>query len=169
MTGGRFFPKLNVNRSGIVEAKGPLDHMSDQVVEMCVWVYQRSANGSDAIANNMQDGPAMKAKAKMGGSRMGTAKPETTLKISPGVGQQQPTWSLDLDDRMNKKGKFAAGSATAVAIGVFLDENNEERLFLWSEPVELDGPGAKPAPAQPAPAKPAPAKRAPAKRASPKR
>jgi phage-related protein len=31
-----------------------------------------------------------------------------------------------------------SATRTALAIGVFLDTNGNERAFLWSEPVELE-------------------------------
>jgi hypothetical protein len=137
MPAGQFFPKLKVSKEGIVEAGGPLDHATDEVVEMCVWVYQRSANGSDAIANAMDDGPGLKKTMsdKMGS---GEARKPSALKIRPKTATRPPTWKLDLDDRMNNTGAFTPGSATALAIGVFLDADGNERAFLWSEPVELE-------------------------------
>jgi hypothetical protein len=146
MPAGQFFQNLTVNRSGVVKAGGPLDHATDQVVEMCVWVYQRSASGDDAIANAMDDGPGLKAKPMASGKMPATkARKAGGLQIGKMATTHQPTWSLDLDDRMNKKGKFTAGSATALAIGVFVDDEGKERVFLWSEPVTLEGPGAPPA------------------------
>src|SRR5436305_1354355 len=125
MPAGQFFPKLTVNKEGIVEAGGPLDHTTDKVVEMCVWVYQRSANGSDAIANAMDDGPGLKKKMTNKMDSGETKKP-SALKISRKTAKRPPTWKLDLDDRMHNKGTFTPGSATALAIGVFLDAEGHE-------------------------------------------
>jgi len=169
MPAGQFFQQLNVNADGDVEAAGPLDHVTDKVVEMCVWVYQRSANGHDAIANAMKDGPGLKMK------EMSDVAPEKdgALKIAR-TKAGKPTWSLKLTDRMNKKGEFTAGPATALAIGVFIDGNGKERVVLWSEPVELKVAPPKPATAKRAASKRSTTKRAPmkrmtARRASPKR
>jgi hypothetical protein len=157
MPAGQFFQELTVNSDGDVLAAGPLDHVTDKVVEMCVWVYQRSANGHDAIANAMNDGPGLKMKmsdaapAKNGGLKIVRTK------------ANRPMWRLKLDDRMNKKADFTAGSATALAIGVFIDGYGKERVVLWSEPVEL-----KVAPSKGASAKRSTAKRSTAKRSTAK-
>ena len=165
MTGGKFFPRLDVNSDGEVLAGGPLENLPDQVVEMCVWVYQRTANGSDAIANAMDDGPGLKKKMAMPGAD--EAKP-SALKIEK-TREDEPMWSLKLDDRMNAKGKFTKGSANAVALGVFLDDKGKERFFLWSEQVMLGGAGTNPAAAKRASAKRGSTKRAPMKGMTTKR
>ena len=38
---------------------------------------------------------------------------------------------------------FCAGSASALAFGVFLDAQDQQRSFFWSEPVRLTGVGTQ--------------------------
>jgi hypothetical protein len=126
MAGGNFNGSLRVNRDGIVQAAGPFDISVAEVTEMCVWVLQRDGT-DDAIANNMgmPDMPGMPSK----------------LKVFD-LGTPEAHWTFPLDDRF-KKVDFRAGSATAMATGVFRDKNGKQRGFFWSEPVRLIGPGAK--------------------------
>jgi hypothetical protein len=57
------------------------------------------------------------------------------------VGTPAARWTFPLSDRF-KPVDFRAGSATAMAIGVFVDKQKHQRGFFWSEPVRLTEPGA---------------------------
>lgn len=125
MPAGNFNEKLNVSASGVVNAAGPLDPTVAGVTEMCVWILQRNGT-NDAIANamGMPDMPGM----------------PSDLKVQ-GLGTPNATWKFPLSNRF-KKVDFHAGSATASAFGVFVDDKGRQRAFFWSEPVRLAGPGA---------------------------
>ena len=94
---------------------------------MCVWILQRNGT-NDAIANamGMPDMQGMPSDLKV--HDLGTA--------SAG-------WKFPLKNRF-KPVDFRAGSATASAFGVFVDDKGRQRAFFWSEPVRLAGPGAPP-------------------------
>ena len=128
MPAGNFDEKLNVTRNGTVNAGGPLDASVTAVTEMCVWVYQRDG-ADDAIANamGMPDMPGM-------------PEMRSDLKIHD-VGTPNARWAFPLKNRF-KPVDFRAGSATASAFGVFVDDRGRQRAFFWSEPVRLAGPGA---------------------------
>lgn len=127
MPGGNFDGELNVRADGIVDAGGPLDPNVETAVEMCVWVFQRDGD-DDATANAM----AM--------PNMGTAGTPRILHIPDGGGR----WDFPLPP-LGEEVDFHEGSATAFAIGLFkLKGTHGQRVFLWSEPVRLTGPGAKP-------------------------
>jgi hypothetical protein len=122
---GNFNEKLSVSANGVVNAAGPLDATVTAVSEMCVWVLQRTGT-NDAIANamGMPDMPGM----------------PSDLKVE-NLGTPNATWKFALTNRFKPVG-FQAGSATASAFGVFVDDKGRQRAFFWSEPVRLAGPGA---------------------------
>ena len=125
MPAGNFDEELNVTHNGVVHARGPLDASITAVTEMCVWVLQRDG-ADDAIANamGMPDMPGM----------------PSGLKIHH-LGTPQARWVFALDNRFKPVG-FHAGSATASAFAVFVDDQAQQRAFFWSEPGQLAGPGA---------------------------
>jgi hypothetical protein len=125
MPAGNFDEKLTVAANGVVNAGGPLDPSVKDVTQLCVWVLQR--NGvNDAIANamGMPDMPGM----------------PSDLEVE-NLGTSNARWKFPLTNRF-KKVDFRAGSATASAFGVFVDDKGHQRAFFWSEPVRLSGPGA---------------------------
>jgi hypothetical protein len=138
--GGNFNEELNivtVNGVHAIEAKGPLSKSVVEVTEMCVWVLQRQDAGlHDAIANAM--GPETKlAKAPMPGMPA-----EATVAFDK-QGTDDANWTFLLTDRESTESvDFRAGSATAIAIGVFLTSQRTQRAFVWSEPVRLVLPGS---------------------------
>ena len=124
MPAGNFDEVLKVDSSGIVLAAGPLDQSVAQVTEMCVWVLQ--LNGpEDAIANAM--GPP--------GSPM-SGMPSMHMLTVTDLGTAKARWEFPLNDRL-KVVAFTPGSATAMAIGVFVDSKRKQRAFFWSETVRL--------------------------------
>jgi hypothetical protein len=125
MPAGNFDEELNVTHNGVVHAAGPLDASVTAVTEMCVWVLQRDG-ADDAIANamGMPDMPGM----------------PSGLKIHH-LGTPNARWEFPLKNRF-KVVDFHAGSATASAFAVFVDDEGRQRAFFWSEPVRLAGPGA---------------------------
>jgi hypothetical protein len=121
---GNFDDELNVTQDGIVHAGGPLDASISEVTELCVWVQQR-VDEDDAIANamGMPDMPGM----------------PSGLKVQH-LGTPHARWDFPLKHRF-KVVDFHAGSATASAIAVFVDDQGRQKGFFWSEPVRLVGPG----------------------------
>jgi hypothetical protein len=122
---GNFDEELNVTHNGTVHAGGPLDSSVTEVTELCVWVVQRDG-ADDAIANamGMPDMPGM----------------PSDLKVHD-LGTPTARWTFPLKNRF-KPVDFHAGSATASAIAVFVDDQGQQRSFYWSEPVRLAGHGA---------------------------
>jgi hypothetical protein len=122
---GNFDEKLNVAQDGTVNAGGPLDAAVSAVTELCVWVLQRDGK-HDAIANamGMPDMPGM----------------PSDLTVHD-LGTPDARWAFPLKNRF-KPVDFHAGSATASAFGVFVDDKGRQRAFFWSEPVRLAGRGA---------------------------
>jgi hypothetical protein len=124
---GNFNEKLNVTANGTVNAGGPLDASVTEVTEMCVWILQRNGT-NDAIANamGMPDMQGMPSDLKV--QDLGTAS---------------ASWKFPLKNRF-KPVDFRAGSATASAFGVFVDDKGRQRAFFWTAPGRLAGPGAPP-------------------------
>ncbi|TIS56677.1 MAG: hypothetical protein E5W82_18525 [Mesorhizobium sp.] len=127
---------MNVERhlttnAHLVKAGGPLDPSVAQVIELCVWVFQR-ASTDEAIAQGM--GPE-------GQPMAGMAMTHVTGKGTPAA-----HWDMELEDREGTTAvDFVNGSATAVAIGAFLintPTGQKRRGFFWSEPVEIKLPSA---------------------------
>ena len=125
MPAGNFDDELNVTQNGVVHAAGPLDASVTEVTELCVWVQQRVGD-DDAIANamGMPDMPGMPSDLKL--HHVGTA---------------HARWEFPLKHRF-KKVDFHAGSASASAVAVFVDDEGRQKAFFWSEPVRLVGRGA---------------------------
>jgi hypothetical protein len=158
MPGGNFEEALEVVRdaagASIVVARGPLDPQVTKVAVMCVWVLQRSVeNEDDAISNAM--GPEMSDMSGMPGmpgmpsTQTGGIPDRPDLPMGLLVenrGTPDASWTFLLTDRLGQAGgpipvDFRAGSATAMAIGVFVDERGKQTGFFWAEPVRLFGPG----------------------------
>jgi hypothetical protein len=57
------------------------------------------------------------------------------------LGTPNARWEFPLTNRFTVV-DFHAGSATASAFAVFVDDEGRQRAFFWSEPVRLAGPGA---------------------------
>src|SRR5215468_6528988 len=95
---GRFDEMLDVVRNAdgvqVVKAGGPLDANVDRVVELCVWVFQRSdVNTDDAIANAMSVEADPAQAQTRGGMNMGAG-----VNVI-GRGSSTAHWDLLLDDR----------------------------------------------------------------------
>lgn len=141
MAAGNFDEGLEVLRNAdgvhVVKAGGPLDAAVDRVVELCVWVFQRErVDQDDAVANAMS-GEVDLAEAQSqtrNGMHMGAGVNVV------GRGTSTAHWDLLLDDREDTQAvDFVEGSATAIAIGVFLtaQPNVKRKAFVWSESVRL--------------------------------
>jgi hypothetical protein len=126
MPAGNFDEELNVEQDGSVAAGGPLDPSVKAVTELCVWVLQRDGD-DDAIANamGMPDMPGM----------------PSHLKVHD-LGSPNARWEFPLTNRF-KPVDFHEGPAAASAFGVFVDAEDQQRAFFWSEPVRLTGAGAQ--------------------------
>jgi hypothetical protein len=142
MPAGNFDEELIVELDGegvgIVHATGPLDEAVKAVTVMCVWVLQRDG-ADDAIGNAMGSPNGMSSMPEMHTASIG---PGLTVKQED-LGTPNARWTFPLTDRL-KPVDFREGSATAMAIGVFVDEQGNQRAFFWAEPVRLVGAGAIP-------------------------
>jgi hypothetical protein len=139
-TGGNFNETLDVvfdrdKGFHVVMAGGPLKKSVTRVIELCVWVFQRAgdpAADDDAIANAMGPGT---------GTVMDNDKGSADMAHTKKLKSDDAHWELVLDDRDETENRpFVDGSATAVAIGAFLDNSlgdEKRRAFVWSEPVTL--------------------------------
>jgi hypothetical protein len=137
-TGGNFDETLEVvldpdKGFHVVMAGGPLKKSVTRVIELCVWVFQRAdVSKDDAIANAMGPGT---------GTMMDNDKGSGEMAHTKKLKSDDARWDLVLDDRDETEQRpFVDGSATAVAIGAFLDNSSgdeKRRAFVWSEPVTL--------------------------------
>jgi hypothetical protein len=140
MPGGNFNEELDVAADGAVAAAGPLDTGVSAVTEMCVWVVQREDGAEDSIANAMGSphaGPHDAADTAdagdmhdMHGGGMGGG-----LQVFD-LGTLNARWTFPLPHRF-KLIDWVEGSATAMAVGVFVDDEGKQKSFFWSEPVRL--------------------------------
>jgi hypothetical protein len=128
MPAGNFNGELHVHEDGTVEAAGPFDIGVTEVSEMCVWVVQRDGS-DDAIAN------AMGSPGKASMEEMPGMPKHSGLQVFD-LGTPQARWVFPLTHLFKPVG-FCAGSASAMATGVFLDTDRKQRSFFWSEPVRL--------------------------------
>jgi hypothetical protein len=133
MPAGNFNGELHVH-DGIVQAAGPFDISVAKVSEMCVWVVQRDGV-DDAIANAMgkPDDPDMPDKSDM--PEMPGMPRHSGLKVFD-LRTDKARWVFPLT-HLFKEVDYQAGSASAMATGVFLDVDGNQRSFYWSEPVRL--------------------------------
>jgi hypothetical protein len=122
MPGGNFDYELTVGANGVVDARGPLDIRVSAVTVMCVWVFQK-IDEVDAIAY-----------------AMGAPQPpgQPGLHVDK-LGKSDAHWTFSLAHRYNSP-PFVSGSATAMAIGVFFDDEKQpnQTTYWWSEAVTLD-------------------------------
>ena len=125
MPGDQFDEVLRLRPDGLVEAAGPISLKKDDpkkppdtVMEMCVWVVQANA------ASNAMTGPDPEADP---------ADPDLP---SGKLAVANDRWRLVLPPMGDAR--LADGAATAVAIGVRMDmENNQQKALLWVQPVTL--------------------------------
>jgi hypothetical protein len=120
MPGGNFDYELQVQANGTVRARGPLEAGVTNVTELDIWVFQK-IDEVDAIANNM-----------------GSPQPQG----QPGLhvfdlGTDQAHWEFRLPHRYGSP-SFAEGSATAMGIGAFVDDEEHQTVYWWSEAVTLE-------------------------------
>jgi hypothetical protein len=145
MPGGNFDVELNVRAgpSSVVDAGGPLDPAVSGVTIMCVWVFQREGE-EDAVANAMGPPNGMSMPGMTGAPSQAPGTPGVLFVQD--LGTKDARWDFGLNDRL-KDVPFHAGSATALAIGVFTVKDGagvgRQRVFQWTEPVRLKGPGAQ--------------------------
>jgi len=131
MPAGNFNGELHVHADGIVEAAGPFDSSVTEVSEMCVWVVQREGP-NDAIANAMGS-PAKSDSSDM--PDMPGMPHHSGLKVFD-LGTPKARWVFPLT-HLFRRVDYRNGSASAMATGVFLDSDGNQRSFFWSEPVRL--------------------------------
>ena len=131
MPAGNFNGELHVHADGIVEAAGPFDIGVTKVSEMCVWVVQREGP-NDAIANAMGS-PGDGESSHM--PDMPGMPHHSGLKVFD-LATDKARWVVPLTHRF-KPVDYCDGSASAMATGVFVDTDGNQRSFFWSEPVLL--------------------------------
>ena len=96
-------------------------------------VLQRHG-AEDAVGNNMG------RPGQMRGMTAGTT--DVLVVAGEGTPVAQRSFPLSADKEDLNPVPFNEGSATAMAIGVFEDDQGKQRALFWSEPVRLTGPGA---------------------------
>jgi hypothetical protein len=123
-TGGNFEDKLQLvkdpdNPKDIhVEAKGPA---YGDVVELCVWIIQKKPGAGDAAATQIT---TITGRAGL---------------TSPKLADGSTGWGL-LARQVSTR-PLEAGPATAMAIALFLEEEDgEQKAQFWAESVELMAP-----------------------------
>ena len=146
MPAGKFDSELDVDADGNVKAGGPIDMPKDEVVEMCVWVYQRDGQ-NDAIANMMLPGPeqaqleaATRGGAAMGGMGAAGDPPKAVTIVKDAAGKYLSLGAPSRRQAGQKGGVQAGIGDCARRFGVFNDQNDHETVFVWSEPVDLNVP-----------------------------
>jgi hypothetical protein len=103
-----------------VIAKGPL-HPTEEVKEVCAWVYQPVGAGREEDA----------AATEMTTNRLNKDGPPANLASTAGV-----NWTLVME-RISTA-SFQPGRAFAVAVALLLDTTTQkERVTWWGQPVEV--------------------------------
>jgi len=112
----RFHDVLKVHPGGMVIATGPRDSATEQIVDLCAWVFQRGDH--DAAATEM--------------TRHGnhTVHPGGQLQVAG------DRWSLELG-KIGNKAEVTPGDAFAVAVAM-LEEGGKQRVVWWGHPVKLE-------------------------------
>jgi hypothetical protein len=111
----RFDDVLQVDPDGVVVATGPRDAVTDEIVDLCAWVFQRGDD--DAASTEMtHDGHHL---------LLG----EGELQVA---GDQ---WRLPLG-KIGEKA-LEPGDAFAVAVAL-LKESGKQRVVWWGHPVKLE-------------------------------
>jgi hypothetical protein len=115
----KFDEVLQLRGDGGVLAAGPRDK-SDNIKELCAWVYQRQGS-QDAAATEM---------TRTGGK----------LKQPNG---QHPKWEMELG-KVPDDGQLElrAGSAQALAVALIQDGRGNLGVLFWGETVDLEEGGA---------------------------
>ena len=109
----RFHDVLDVHPDGKVDATGPRDSATEEIIDLCAWVFQRGDH--DAAATEMtHDGHHL----------LGDGELEV-------LGDK---WKLPLGIVGNEP--CVAGDAFAVAVAL-LKEGGKQRVVWWGHPVKL--------------------------------
>jgi hypothetical protein len=109
----RFDDELQLSGDGAVDARGQLDPTSEEMLELCAWVFQRG--DTDAAATEM---------STTGGH----------LEFPPGP---PPKWRMELG-RVGDA-KLAEGDAFAIAVALMRNREGNQRVVWWGHPVTLVG------------------------------
>jgi len=117
----KFDQKLNLNDSGGVFARGPVNPSEEEIVELCAWVFQR--RDSDAAATEMTHD----AHHLLKGEHLGKGKGE--LKVG------KNHWSMELA-KVGEGKPLGLGEAFAVAVAM-TKKNGKQQVVWWGHPVEL--------------------------------
>ena len=124
----------NAGDDAVMVARGPFDAAEEQVIEICVWVFQRGDN--DAAATEMTTGRRTTTPATT------TTSPSTRTTRAATAG----TW------RCVRSAPFrlTAGDAFGVAVAMLKmkNEDDAQRVVWWGHPLKLNDPsGAAEGPA----------------------
>lgn len=114
--------------TAVMVARGPFDAAEEEIIELCVWVFQRGAN--DAAATEMTTG---KDHHTGGGDHV------TFDKDAKG----RDRWNMPL--RLVGTEKLTPGDAFGVAVAMMKmkKEDNVQRVMWWGHPLKLhDASGA---------------------------
>ena len=122
----KFDDVLTVQTDGSVEAMGPVDLATDEVVELCAWVFQRR-DKKDAAVTEMAT-PEGHPHTRGSG---------TDLQVGPdknGKGK----WKLPLGKVGQGAEKLEAGEAFGVAVAMTKKKGSDEQVVVWwGHPLEL--------------------------------
>ena len=116
----RFHDVLDVDADGAVMATGPRDSTTEEIVELCAWVFQRGDH--DAAATEMtHDGHHL---------LLGEGELEV----------MSDKWRLPLG-KIGGDAALVSGDAFAVAVAM-LKEGGKQRVVWWGHPVKLRDAGS---------------------------
>jgi hypothetical protein len=115
----RFHDVLEVDPDGLVIATGPLEPATDEIVDLCAWVFQRGDH--DAASTEMTHDHG--AHLLIGEGELAVAGDKWTLPLGK-IGDEA----------------LEPGDAFAVAVAL-LKENGKQRVVWWGHPVKLTAGG----------------------------
>jgi hypothetical protein len=111
----KFDDVLTVGGDGVVAAKGPFDPATEEIIELCAWVYQRDASGNEVAATEMTGHHGGEGELTVSGDR----------------------WNLPL--ATVGQGDVGPGEAFAVAVAAIKEtETSKQRVIWWGHPVMLN-------------------------------
>lgn len=123
----KFDDVLTVRTDGSVEAMGPVDLATEEVVELCAWVFQRRDKKDVAVTE-------MATPEGHSHPRGGSG---TDLQVGPdknGKGK----WKLPLGKVGQGAEKLEAGEAFGVAVAMTKKKGSDEQVVVWwGHPLEL--------------------------------
>jgi hypothetical protein len=120
----KFKDKLKVNGDGRVIAKGPFDPDSEEIIELCAWVFQRDGSKDAAVTE-------MTHKDEHGNHHTLTGEGELKTNLV------RKEWSMKLA-KVGKEPMKPGQDAFAVAVAMIEDKKTgDQQVIWWGHPVEL--------------------------------